>query len=151
VSNVTVGLAIGFTHIRVLLYEEDRKRRRCRNVDHRRGWQAPPRRTHARADFTQMLAVGAALFLMLAISIYLGIRRASLWWSVAPSLCLAVLFNIPGSIVDARYGPGVVVQRIGESAIQWASLIGILCIVQALARALSVAVSVRRKNRLRGN
>jgi hypothetical protein len=98
-----------------------------------------------------MLAVGTALFLMLAISIYLGMRRASLWWSVVPSLCLAVLFNIPGAIVDARYGPVVVMQRIGESAIQWASLIGILCIVQALARALSVAVSVRRKNRLPGN
>jgi hypothetical protein len=49
-----------------------------------------------------LLAVGAVLFLMVAISIYLGIRRASLWWSVVPSLCLAVLFNIPGAIVDAR-------------------------------------------------
>jgi len=94
-----------------------------------------------------LLAVGAVLFLMVAISIYLGIRRASLWWSVVPSLCFAVLFNIPGVIVDAKYGPGVVAQRIGESAIQWASWIGILCIVQALARALSG----RRKNRLRGN
>ena len=95
-----------------------------------------------------MLAVGTALFLMLALSIYLGIRRASLWWSVAPSLCLGVLVNIPAAIVDSRYGPDVMVQRIGESAIQWASWIGILCIVQTLARALSVAVSVRRKNRL---
>jgi hypothetical protein len=94
--------------------------------------------------------LGALLFpLTLALSIYLGIRRASLWWSVVPSACLAVLVNILGAIADARYGPMAAVSKTGESLIEWGSWIIILCIVQALARALSAAVSARRKNRPR--
>lgn len=93
--------------------------------------------------------LGALLFpLTLALSIYFGVRRASLWWSVIPSSCLAALVNILGAIADARYGSMAVVSKTGESLIEWGSWIIILCIVQALTRALSVAVSVRRKNRL---
>lgn len=88
----------------------------------------------------------APVFLMLALSVYFGIRRSSLWWSVVPGLCLAILVNIIGGIVDARYGHAIVV-KIGESVIQWASLIGILCIVQAVTRAISFTISDRRKNR----
>jgi hypothetical protein len=60
---------------------------------------------------------------------------------------LAVLVNILGAIADARYGSMAVVSKTGESLIEWGSWIIILCIVQALVRALSVAVSARRKNR----